>query len=205
MSNAATADPSTREQLLIVAEQLLLENDYERVSVRAINAAAGMNAAAVHYHFGSKESLTSALLEWRLAPVWDGLLTELSRRVDHGEAPTVAELVDVVLTPLTELADDPVGRMRLQLLARMVLGSAQPTWASRWFRLDPWAELLRTTRLDLDLAEARRRWAFGFELILRCFGNPMADTPWAKDVSEASLATLRAFVIAGLDAPGGSH
>lgn len=59
-----TIEP-TRERLLTVAERLLLESGYDNVSVRAINAAAGANAAAVHYHFGSRDRLVAALLEER--------------------------------------------------------------------------------------------------------------------------------------------
>src|SRR5438034_4555453 len=56
----------TRGRLLDAAERLFLEGDPESVSVRMINAAASLNPAAVHYHFGSKEGLVLALLEDRL-------------------------------------------------------------------------------------------------------------------------------------------
>ncbi len=56
MTGSTTIGP-TRERLLTVAERLLLESGYDSVSVRAINAAAGANPAAVHYHFGSKRVL----------------------------------------------------------------------------------------------------------------------------------------------------
>lgn len=53
----------TRAALLDAAERLFLAKGYERVSVRAVNAAAGMNPAAVHYHFGTKEDLVAELLQ----------------------------------------------------------------------------------------------------------------------------------------------
>ncbi len=187
-------EASTRARLLAAAEQELLATGYDRLSVRAVNAAAGMNPAAVHYHFGSKEALVATLLQERLGPLWQPRLAELTERPD----PTpVAELVDVVIGPLTELAADPVGRLRLHLLARFVLGRRAPAFTDRWFALSPWVELLRAARPDLTVREARRRWAMAFTLILQHYGDPLADVP-----SEAAPPeSLRAFVIAGLDGP----
>ncbi|AIJ26561.1 TetR/AcrR family transcriptional regulator [Amycolatopsis methanolica] len=185
-----STDASTRERLLTVAERLLLESGYDAVSVRAINSAAGMNPAAVHYHFGSKDALIAALLEARLAPVWQRRLDEVTQRRRDGWTPTVPELVDLVVTPLGELAADPVGALRLRLLARFVLGRREPAWASRWFGLGPWIELLRDARPELAKAEAAQRWLLAFGLMLQFFADGMPG--------EVPVETLRAFVAAGL-------
>jgi len=183
-------EATTRARLLAVAEQELLTTGYDRLSVRAVNAAAGMNPAAVHYHFGSKEALVATLLQERLGPLWQPHLASLG-------SPTVAELVDVVIGPLADLAEDPVGRLRLHLLARFVLGRRAPAFTDRWFALRPWTDLLRAARPDLTEREAGRRWAMAFTLILQHFGDPLADVP--GDIP--SPESLRAFVIAGLDGP----
>lgn len=185
-----STDASTRERLLTVAERLLLESGYDAVSVRAINSAAGMNPAAVHYHFGSKDALIAALLEARLAPVWQRRLDEVTERRRGGWTPTVPELVDLVVTPLAELAADPVGALRLRLLARFVLGRREPAWTSRWFGLGPWIELLRDARPELAKAEAAQRWLLAFGLVLQFFADGMPG--------EVPVETLRAFVAAGL-------
>ncbi|WP_371792221.1 TetR/AcrR family transcriptional regulator [Streptomyces sp. NBC_01471] len=112
------ATDTTRARLLDEAERLFLERGYELVSVRAVNAAAGMNPAAVHYHFGSKEDLVVALLQSRLGPLWADRLATLTRRRAAGWTPGAGELVDVVVRPLAELAARPAGRMlALQLTA----------------------------------------------------------------------------------------
>lgn len=184
---------------------MLLESGYERLSVRAVNAAAGMNPAAVHYHFGSKEALVAALLEERLGPLWEGALAEVGDRLAAGVPPTVTELVDVVVDPLVALSSDPIGRLRLHLLARFVLGGRAPAFTARWFALGSWVELLRAKRPDLSDAEAGRRWAMAFTLILQCFGMPVAGVPGDAHVPAWPPEQLRAFVAAGLDAPlGGS-
>ncbi|MBK1783112.1 TetR/AcrR family transcriptional regulator [Prauserella cavernicola] len=190
--------PATRERLLDVAEELFAEHDYDAVSVRSVNTAAGMNPAAVHYHFGSKEALVAALLEHRLAPLWQDGLAELSQRGRDGSPPAVAELVDVVLAPLAELARDPLGRLRLRLLARVVLGRWDVGWTSRWFGLNPWVSLLRAVRPDLSASVAGRRWLLAFDLVLHTFADPAAAPPRQ---GRAAYRALRSFVIAGLDAP----
>ncbi len=196
MIESTTIGP-TRERLLTVAERLLLESSYDNVSVRAINAAAGANPAAVHYHFGSKDGLVAALLEERLAPVWQDVLAEVGRRRREGWVPTVPELVEVVLSPLAELAADPVGWLRLHLLTRVLFSGRRLAWHSRWFSLAPWVELLRAARPDLTDQEAAERWLLAFRLLLHVLGNPLTDAPGNPPVH---VDALRTFVVAGLDA-----
>jgi AcrR family transcriptional regulator len=54
---------ATREEILTAARKLFAENGYNRTTVRSIGAAAGVNAAMVHYFFGSKEQVFVAALE----------------------------------------------------------------------------------------------------------------------------------------------
>jgi len=63
------AEASTKETILSAAEQLYAENGFAGTSVRAITTAAGVNTAAIHYHFGSKEALIEALIARRAEPV----------------------------------------------------------------------------------------------------------------------------------------
>ncbi|OLT48945.1 hypothetical protein BJF85_10775 [Saccharomonospora sp. CUA-673] len=193
MPTTATSD-ATRERLLDAAESLLLARDIDAVSVRAINSAAGLNPAAVHYHFGSKDALIGALLERRLAPHWHDGVRALTGRHRGGDAPTVAELVDVVLVPLGELARSERGRLHLRLLARIVLARRDVRFASGWFGLRPWIALLRGAVPGLSGAEAARRLLLTFDLILPTLAA--ADTGAAP--GRATLRSLRTFVIAGL-------
>lgn len=188
-------DASTRQKLLTVAERLLLESGYDAVSVRAVNAAAGMNPASVHYHFGSKEALVAALLQERLAPIWRQQLDEVLRRQREGWIPSITELIDVVVDPLAELAADPVGRLRLNLLARVVLGGREQAWSAQWFALQPWAELLLAVRPDLSERQAAGRWGLAFTVILEYFGDPLSAAPRERRIP---VDTLKSFVAAGL-------
>lgn len=51
------ATPKTRDLLLDTAERLFAEDGYAAVSVRKITQEAGVNVAAISYHFGSKDDL----------------------------------------------------------------------------------------------------------------------------------------------------
>jgi AcrR family transcriptional regulator len=51
----------TRAAILTAAEQLYAERSFGEVSLRDIVAAAGVNLAAVNYHFGSKDDLLAEL------------------------------------------------------------------------------------------------------------------------------------------------
>ena len=66
-----------REDLLAGARQCLIERGWARTTVRDIAAAAGVNHAAIGYHFGSRE----ALLSQALMAAMDELGDEMARRL----------------------------------------------------------------------------------------------------------------------------
>lgn len=195
MTQTTDATPSgagstgTREALLAVAERLFLTDGYDKVSVRAICSAADANPAAVHYHFGTKDDLTIALLESRLAPCWADALASIDPGTD-----SVRHIVDVLLAPFVELQGDPTGHLHLRLLTRFVLTTPNVGWTARWFGLDPFADILLDAIPGLPAGAARRRWALAFQLILLRFGS-------SEQLDAKSVAALAEFVTAGLSAP----
>ena len=59
----------TKERILDSAEKLFADAGFDGTSLRGITAGAGVNLAAVHYYFGSKEALVQAVLARRLEPI----------------------------------------------------------------------------------------------------------------------------------------
>ena len=55
--------------ILDAAERLFAAHGVEATSLRAITAEAGVNLAAVNYHFGSKDGLLRAIFERRFEPL----------------------------------------------------------------------------------------------------------------------------------------
>lgn len=54
---------ATRDRMVKAATRVFAEHGFDGASVRAIVAKAGVNQAAVNYHFGSKEGLYRAVLQ----------------------------------------------------------------------------------------------------------------------------------------------
>jgi AcrR family transcriptional regulator len=59
----------TPQRILDAAERLFARGGFAATSLRAITAEAGVNLAAVNYHFRSKEALIEAVFARRLEPV----------------------------------------------------------------------------------------------------------------------------------------
>jgi AcrR family transcriptional regulator len=59
----------TKTRILDAAETLFVAGGFESMSMRQITSAAGVNLAAVNYHFGSKDALIQAVLARRLDPL----------------------------------------------------------------------------------------------------------------------------------------
>jgi AcrR family transcriptional regulator len=192
---------STRDRLLDAAERLFLAKDPDQVSLRAINTEAGLNPGAVHYHFGSREGLVSALLERELIPLWSDRLEPLTRRLqdDEAEPSSVAELVEALVRPFEELARTEKGRMLCHLLARSVLPRWRIPASSSWFSSAPFELMLGRAMPDLPVREVAERWRLAFTLLLEIYGHTLRSSSPARP--PVSSETVIAFLTAGLTAP----
>jgi AcrR family transcriptional regulator len=93
----------TERRLILAAERLFAERGIDAVSVRAINAAAGSNVAAVHYHFGSKEALLEALIRERSQEVFERRAVLLDQ-LEAGGPVTARGLAEAFAVPVAEMA-----------------------------------------------------------------------------------------------------
>ncbi len=99
----------TRDRILDTAERLFSERGYAATSLRSIMSAAGVNVAAVHYHFHSKESLLESILLRRLDPANRERLLALEKyeaSVDGGSL-DVDRILEAFLYPTFRMAADP--------------------------------------------------------------------------------------------------
>ena len=94
----------TRTRLINEGLRLFSEQGIGAVSIRTIVAAAGaQNLSAVHYHFGNKEGLVTAIVNTiteQLLPVQTASLEELSA----AENPSVREIFVRAFTPYLDMA-----------------------------------------------------------------------------------------------------
>ncbi len=91
----------TPEKILEAAEQLFADKGFGATSLRSVVAAAGVNVAAIHYHFGSKEGLIRAVFARRLGPI-NAARIELLDKYSAAAAPQpvpVEEIVEAFIRP----------------------------------------------------------------------------------------------------------
>jgi len=98
----------TKTVLLDTAERLFAERGFSAVSLRQIIGAAGVNLAAVHYHFGSKEILIQALLARRITPLNQERLARLERaeRRAGKRGPSLTQILEAMIEPALRLSRD---------------------------------------------------------------------------------------------------
>jgi AcrR family transcriptional regulator len=108
----------TVEELLQVAERLFALEGVENVALTQIVAEAGQrNRSALHYHFGSRDGVLTAVINRRLAPLnarREALIDTLPPQ------PTPAQILKADLSPLGQAAlDEPWGADYLSIIAQV--------------------------------------------------------------------------------------
>src|SRR6185312_12842639 len=100
---------STKEKILNAAEKLIAEQGYAATSLRSIIAEAGVNLAAVHYHFHSKEALLEAVILRRAVPANQERLALLDRfEKEAGGNPIPLErVIEAFVAPTLHISSDP--------------------------------------------------------------------------------------------------
>jgi AcrR family transcriptional regulator len=139
---AVTTTEPTHVRLLDAAERLIGERGVDAVSLRAINAAAGSNVAAAHYHFGSKEALVRAVLERRMSVLAEQRIAQLEA-IEHDPAPAARAVAAVIIGPLFSLASHADGARYVRFLAALYRSEGEwltvldGAFAPQWARIEP--------------------------------------------------------------------
>jgi AcrR family transcriptional regulator len=100
---------NTKDRILDTAERLFAERGYDATSLRAITREAGVNLAAVNYHFNSKEALLRALFARRLNLLNQQRLAMLGAyEAEAGGKPVALEkIVRALIEPVLRLGGSP--------------------------------------------------------------------------------------------------
>ena len=99
----------TKERILDTAERLFAAQGYAATSLRGIIAEAGVNLAAVHYHFHSKEALLEAVILRRSVPANHERLALLDRfeKEAGGNPPPLEKVIEAFVAPTLQMSRDP--------------------------------------------------------------------------------------------------
>ena len=117
-------EPATATLLLDAAEARFADEGIERASLRAVMRDAGTDPGAVHYHFGGRPELATAVLDRVLVPLNERRLELLEACPEPVGAP---ELVEALVRPDIETAQDLErrGAGRGRLIGRIYLDPAE--------------------------------------------------------------------------------
>lgn len=113
----------TMLRILDSAESLFIEKGFNGTSLRTITQKAGVNLAAVNYHFGSKEALIKAVFMRRFLPYYAQAIAgfnQLKQRDDYH----VEDVLNILLTPVAQIIDQQEkdhSHLFVRLVARMLV------------------------------------------------------------------------------------
>ncbi len=111
---------ATRDRIFLAAERLFALKGFAEVSVRDITTEAGVNLAAVNYHFGSKDALLFEIFRTRSGEINRARARMLHEaEAAHGGAPTLRAILTALITPPVSWTDPGGSRfVSLQFLIR---------------------------------------------------------------------------------------
>jgi len=161
----------TYYRILDVAEALFAQHGIQGTSIRTITDQAGVNVAAVNYHFGSKDQMVHELIRRRaqdLEPERASLMDEIEARcLRENRVPRPEELVSVLISPtFRRLRTGDLGWINyIRFHARLIWEpgaerfSAQSAAQGTFERVD---NLLQLALPELAADSALRSWRLQF-------------------------------------------
>jgi AcrR family transcriptional regulator len=119
MKNAVT-NIDTKEQILNIAEGQFAEKGFAGTTLRGVIREAGVNIAAVHYHFGSKEELFIAVVRRVAQQIVQSQLQQLAKYENRTELPSVENILEAFIAPPLRVIPQmgEAGMIRAQFLGR---------------------------------------------------------------------------------------
>lgn len=201
----------TKQRILEAAEALFAEDGLSTTSLRKITTRAGVNLAAVNYHFGGKDELIKAVFSCRI----EHLNQERLRRLDliEQQGLEVEGILTAFIAPALDLARDNRhgGNRFMKLLGRSYTG---PYAFLREHVHDLFAEVMARFKHALatalpEIPKEELFWRLHF--VLGAMSYTMASNDVNKvlsncedlnyENSDVLLLRLIPFLSAGLKAP----
>ena len=199
---------STKERILTAAETLFAQRGFDGASLRQLTASAGVNLAAVNYHFGSKEKLVEQVFKRRLDALNQRRLAELAK-VAGKPATTLEDVLAAYIRPALELSHEGNGSLFMRVLARAF---AEHDDTLRQFLSENYGHVMKQftaefARLLPQLDKAELYWRI--DLVTGALTHAMSgfgmiqrkDNVTEQQHREQTAAHLIRFAAAGLSHP----
>ncbi|HEX4927630.1 MAG TPA: TetR/AcrR family transcriptional regulator [Burkholderiales bacterium] len=203
----------TRTRILDAAEELFMQHGFEATSMRLLTGKAGVNLAAVNYHFGSKHALIEAVFRRRLDPMNQARLAGLDKVEAESRPSSPEAIIRAFISPTLELVQDAKGGGRnfIRLLGRAY---TEPTKSIRQLIGQTYAPVMDRFKAALECALPQMPrdelvWRMHFMFGTLAYTLAATDTVQLiagckpEDRYDAALLEerLTAFLHAGLNAP----
>lgn len=208
-----TAPKDTKQRILDAAERHFAAEGFAAASLRTITREAGVNLAAVHYHFGSKEGLLDAVILRRLAPLnatRKARLDEALKEASATNVPAAREVWRAMVEPTLRLREPGSGAEHfISVIGRVLADPSGPGREIFMRHMGPvLAEFYEAMHRALpDLSRSLLYWRLHFAVgslshLMRCNEQglrlPEGVTP-TTDV-ETLIEILLDYTVAGLEA-----
>jgi AcrR family transcriptional regulator len=203
----------TKQEILDAAEALFAEHGVEAVPLRRVIAEAGVNQAAIHYHFGSREALVKAVFARRFDP----LNRERLERLDALEAregagaPSIEEILHAVVAPAFHISRGKESGKRFRRLAGRLFterpGYLGPIFNELFREVEERFETVFSRALP-DLPPSERAWRK--HMAIGSMVYVLREQDWIQEATgglcdtsdvELTIRQLVHFMAAGLGAP----
>lgn len=196
----------TKQKILDTAERLIANQGYAATSLRHIIGEAGVNLAAVHYHFGSKEDLLDELILTKATRVNGERLAMLERfeAESGGGSVPVEKVLAAFFEPMIEAGSRNPQFVRL--MGRMYAEGLLPTVVAKHFHptLVRFMGALRRSLPHLAEAELSARMQFMIGAMSHAVSGRQQFAELVGEPSQAdfrcTMRRLMVFLVGGLQA-----
>lgn len=201
----------TREKILDAAERLFAAYGFAGTSLRAVTKEAGVNLAAVHYHFGTKEDLLRAVLSRIVVPINRERLEmlELVEAAAGNDHPSLEGILEAFIAPDLRLIRD-LGERGVIMTRFLGRSYTEPAEMVQVLIREQYEELGQrfmevAARALPEVPQEELYWRF--KLVVGVLTYILADTDrtggYAEDLSDVdgTVRRLVAFLTPGLRAP----
>ncbi len=171
----------TKERIVRAAEILFAKEGYAGTSLRQITESAGVNIAAVNYHFGSKENLLIEILDRVVGPI-NAERLQLLDEAQAEDTPDITAVLTAFLLPDLHVLDELRSR-----------DPSLPRFVARMYSED--SELM-TRVMGRQFAETQARFYTAFGSALPELSSE--EMAWRLNC----IVGIVVYLFAGVQAPG---
>ena len=206
--------PDTRQRILDAAEMLFARDGFRGTSLRTITGRAGVNLAAVNYHFGSKKALLEEVIKRRILPLNKIRKKRLEEVRDlarsKGLSPDIKDVLTAFIEPtMLFMESEPGAKSFITFIGRSLADPDDTVRKAFHAVINPMAKILSRTVCEAlpGLSKELIFWRINFTMgaffhAMHISGNPGPGLMGLKtDIDAQSLVNLIIpYVTAGMKA-----